>query len=35
MEGIPIGRKVDLLAHRSYCDLIKTLEHMFNTNLIC
>ncbi|KAG8477566.1 hypothetical protein CXB51_030863 [Gossypium anomalum] len=34
MEGIPIGRKVDLLARRSYCDLIKTLEHMFNTNLI-
>ncbi|MBA0560141.1 hypothetical protein Golob_017057 [Gossypium lobatum] len=34
MEGIPIGRKVDLLDRRSYCDLIKTLEHMFNTNLI-
>ncbi|MBA0802461.1 hypothetical protein Gohar_012747 [Gossypium harknessii] len=34
MEGIPIGRKVDLLDLRSYCDLIKTLEHMFNTNLI-
>ncbi|KAB2056596.1 hypothetical protein ES319_A11G112900v1 [Gossypium barbadense] len=34
MEGIPIGRKVDLLARRSYCDLIKTLEHVFNTNLI-
>lgn len=35
MEGIPIGRKLDLLAHESYNDLIRTLEHMFNTNIIC
>ncbi|XWS36013.1 hypothetical protein CRYUN_Cryun20dG0045600 [Craigia yunnanensis] len=34
MEGIPIGRKLDLLAHLSYYDLIRTLEHMFNTNII-
>ena len=34
MEGIPIGRKLDLLAHESYYDLIRTLEHMFNTNII-
>ncbi|KAL4341405.1 hypothetical protein GQ457_08G022020 [Hibiscus cannabinus] len=34
MEGIPIGRKLDLLAHESYYDLIRTLEHMFHTNII-
>ncbi|XVF22207.1 hypothetical protein REPUB_Repub12eG0153800 [Reevesia pubescens] len=34
MEGLPIGRKLDLLAHESYYDLIRTLEHMFNTNII-
>ncbi|XWS76739.1 hypothetical protein CRYUN_Cryun01aG0203600 [Craigia yunnanensis] len=34
MEGIPIGRKLDLLAHESYNDLIRILEHMFNTNII-
>ncbi|XP_039001144.1 auxin-responsive protein IAA20-like isoform X2 [Hibiscus syriacus] len=34
MEGIPIGRKLDLLAHDSYYDLIRTLQHMFNTNII-
>ncbi|XP_021280876.1 auxin-responsive protein IAA20 [Herrania umbratica] len=34
MEGIPIGRKLDLLAHESYYDLIKTLEQMFNANII-
>ncbi|XP_039004133.1 auxin-responsive protein IAA20-like [Hibiscus syriacus] len=34
MEGIPIGRKLDLLAHDNYYDLIRTLQHMFNTNII-
>ncbi|XP_022769770.1 auxin-responsive protein IAA20-like [Durio zibethinus] len=34
MDGIPIGRKLDLLAHESYYDLIRTLQHMFNTNII-
>ncbi|KAK8654432.1 hypothetical protein V6N13_128400 [Hibiscus sabdariffa] len=34
MEGIPIGRKLDLLAHDNYCGLIRTLQHMFNTNII-
>lgn len=35
MEGIPIGRKLDLLAHDDYDDLIRTLDHMFNTNILC
>ncbi|XP_021897255.1 auxin-responsive protein IAA20 [Carica papaya] len=30
MEGIPIGRKLDLLAHDGYRDLIRSLDHMFN-----
>lgn len=30
MDGIPIGRKVDLSAHSSYETLAKTLEDMFN-----
>ncbi|XP_022759637.1 auxin-responsive protein IAA20-like [Durio zibethinus] len=34
MDGIPIGRKLDLLAHESYYELIRTLEYMFNTNII-
>ncbi|KAB1999092.1 hypothetical protein ERO13_D12G123033v2 [Gossypium hirsutum] len=34
MEGIPIGRKLDLLAHDNYYELIRTLQHMFNTNII-
>ncbi|WCJ22594.1 indole-3-acetic acid inducible 30 [Euphorbia peplus] len=34
MEGIPIGRKLDLLAHDGYHDLITTLDHMFCTNII-
>ncbi|KAE8660398.1 Auxin-responsive protein IAA11 [Hibiscus syriacus] len=29
MDGIPIGRKVDLNAHESYEKLVKTLEDMF------
>jgi auxin-responsive protein IAA len=35
MEGIPIGRKLDLLAHDGYDDLIRTLDHMFTTNILC
>ncbi|XP_050266518.1 auxin-responsive protein IAA20 isoform X2 [Quercus robur] len=34
MEGIPIGRKLDLLAHDGYDDLIRTLDYMFNTNIL-
>ncbi|KAH7578176.1 hypothetical protein ACOSP7_000655 [Xanthoceras sorbifolium] len=34
MEGIPIGRKLDLLAHDGYHDLITTLDHMFNTSIL-
>ncbi|KAE8708680.1 Auxin-responsive protein IAA30 [Hibiscus syriacus] len=34
MEGFPIGRKLDLLVHENYYDLIRTLELMFNTNII-
>ncbi|KAE8727564.1 Auxin-responsive protein IAA30 [Hibiscus syriacus] len=34
MEGIPIGRKLDVLGHESYYDLITTLQHMFHTNII-
>ncbi|KAF2304822.1 hypothetical protein P3X46_034965 [Hevea brasiliensis] len=34
MEGIPIGRKLDLLAHDGYHDLIRTLNHMFNTSIL-
>ncbi|KAL0287219.1 UNVERIFIED_CONTAM: Auxin-responsive protein IAA13 [Sesamum angustifolium] len=29
MDGLPIGRKVDLNAHKSYETLAKTLEEMF------
>lgn len=35
MEGHPIGRKLDILAHHGYHDLITTLDHMFNTNILC
>lgn len=35
MEGHPIGRKLDVLAHHGYHDLITTLDHMFNTNILC
>ncbi|PON43243.1 AUX/IAA protein [Parasponia andersonii] len=34
MEGHPIGRKLDVLAHHGYHDLITTLDHMFNTNIL-
>ncbi|KAF8017657.1 hypothetical protein BT93_H2759 [Corymbia citriodora subsp. variegata] len=35
MEGVPIGRKLDLLALHNYDDLISTLAHMFATSIIC
>ena len=35
MEGIPIGRKLDLLAHHDYLSLITTLVQMFRTNILC
>jgi len=35
MEGIPIGRKLNILAHQSYHELVKTLEHMFDTTILC
>lgn len=37
MEGIPIGRKLDLIAHYGYHDLIKTLHLMFNcdADILC
>ncbi|CAB4271812.1 unnamed protein product [Prunus armeniaca] len=34
MAGHAIGRKLDLLAHDGFHDLIRTLEHMFNTNIL-
>ncbi|XP_054800616.1 auxin-responsive protein IAA20-like [Prosopis cineraria] len=34
MEGILIGRKLDLLAQDGYHELIKTLEHMFDTTIV-
>ncbi|AES92106.1 putative transcription factor interactor and regulator AUX-IAA family [Medicago truncatula] len=35
MEGIPIGRKLNLLEHHSYDGLIKALCHMFRTTILC
>ncbi|MQL71829.1 hypothetical protein Taro_004174 [Colocasia esculenta] len=35
MEGIPIGRKLDLLAHDGYEGLIRTLRRMFRTTICC
>ncbi|MCL7040370.1 hypothetical protein MKW94_011017 [Papaver nudicaule] len=34
LEGIPIGRKLDLFAHHGYVKLIRTLSHMFLTTII-
>ncbi|KAL5539856.1 hypothetical protein UlMin_045477 [Ulmus minor] len=34
MEGHPIGRKLDVLAHNCYEELITTLDQMFNTNIL-
>lgn len=35
MEGIPIGRKLNILAHGGYYELVKTLENMFDTTILC
>lgn len=35
MEGIPIGRKLDLFAQRGYEDLVKTLRGLFTTIIKC
>jgi len=35
MEGIPIGRKLNILAHGGYYELVRTLEHMFDTTILC
>ncbi|KAK4282631.1 hypothetical protein QN277_013986 [Acacia crassicarpa] len=34
MEGIPIGRKLNLVAHESYHELVRTLENMFDTTIL-
>ncbi|XP_010523873.1 PREDICTED: auxin-responsive protein IAA20-like [Tarenaya hassleriana] len=34
MEGVPIGRKIDLFALAGYHDLIRTLDLMFNTSIL-
>ncbi|XP_057439141.1 auxin-responsive protein IAA30-like [Lotus japonicus] len=34
MEGIPIGRKLNILAHGGYYELVKTLENMFDTTIL-
>lgn len=35
MEGVPIGRKLDLLSHDGYGDLSETLADMFKTPILC
>jgi len=35
MEGVPIGRKIDLLSLNGYHDLITTLDYMFNASILC
>ncbi|XP_044500614.1 auxin-responsive protein IAA31 isoform X2 [Mangifera indica] len=35
MEGIPIGRKLDVYAHGGYKALISTLANMFKTSILC
>ncbi|XP_042483353.1 auxin-responsive protein IAA4-like [Macadamia integrifolia] len=34
MEGVPIGRKLDLFAHHDYDGLITTLAHMFRATIL-
>ncbi|XP_028786475.1 auxin-responsive protein IAA20-like isoform X1 [Neltuma alba] len=34
MEGIPIGRKLNLVAHDGYHGLVRTLENMFDTTIL-
>ncbi|XP_068661089.1 auxin-responsive protein IAA4-like [Aristolochia californica] len=33
MEGVAIGRKLDLLAHDNYAGLVRTLQLMFSTTI--
>ncbi|KAJ4722690.1 Auxin-responsive protein, partial [Melia azedarach] len=35
MEGVPIGRKLDLLALDGYSALMTTLRHMFRATILC
>ncbi|XP_077239057.1 auxin-responsive protein IAA4-like [Tasmannia lanceolata] len=35
MEGIPVGRKLDLLVHSGYKGLMRTLQLMFGTTILC
>ncbi|XP_058076628.1 auxin-responsive protein IAA4-like [Magnolia sinica] len=35
MEGVPIGRKLDLFAHDGYDGLVRTLRRMFGTAILC
>lgn len=35
MEGVPIGRKIDLMSLNGYHDLIRTLDFMFNASILC
>ncbi|OWM67363.1 auxin-responsive protein IAA31 [Punica granatum] len=35
MEGVPIGRKLDLLNHDGYANLAETLAHMFKAPILC
>jgi len=35
MEGVPIGRKIDLYSLSGYHDLITTLDYMFNASILC
>ncbi|CAN8253945.1 unnamed protein product [Cochlearia groenlandica] len=34
MEGVPIGRKIDLFSLNGYHDLITTLDYMFNASIL-
>ena len=35
MEGVPIGRKLDLSTFSGYESLLESLSQMFNTSIIC
>ncbi|KAG2306084.1 hypothetical protein Bca4012_084912 [Brassica carinata] len=35
MEGVPIGRKLDLSTFSGYESLLENLSHMFDTSVIC
>lgn len=34
LEGVPVGRKLDLSAYNNYDCLIQTLSHMFGTTIL-